>query len=355
MAIIRQKIDNALRLIENAVSKGFFPGAAVSIGTKERLICKVHYGNRCLYPEKLPLERDTLFDMASLTKVMATNTLFMVFLEKGLISLYDKAVDYLEGFQGEDKREITLLNLLTHTSGLPAFAPLYKICRDYRDAVEYICRTDLLYTPGTRVVYSDLGFIVLGYILEILGGDRLDALCERYVFKPLDMQNTCFNPGTFNVVATEVDKTTGKPLTGTCHDENARFFGGISGHAGLFSNIDDVSRFTHMLINKGSIAGKSSFLSPASVSSMIRDYTKGLEESRGLGWCLKGDKISSGGDIISPSAFGHTGFTGTSIWIDIENDIYINLLTNRVHPTRDNTSIIRFRRLFHNAVLSSVN
>jgi CubicO group peptidase (beta-lactamase class C family) len=186
----------------------------------------------------------------------------------------------------------------------------------------------------------------------MVGEDRLDVLCRRHVFDPLGMVNTSFNPRGCNIAATEADDR-GIPLAGTCHDENARFFGGVSGHAGLFSNIDDVTKFTHMLINTGKIGG-SSFLSRSSLHTMIRNYTPGLEECRGIGWCIKGDKLSSGGDIISPAAFGHTGFTGTSIWVDMDNDIYINLLTNRVHPSRENTGIIRFRRLFHNAVMSSV-
>lgn len=354
MAIIGKKIDDALKLVEQAVLSGVFPGALISIGTKKGLYRMACYGSRCLYPEILPMERDTLFDMASLTKVMATSTLFMVFMEKGLVSLYDRVEEYLEDFRGEGKNEITLLHLLTHTSGIPSFKPLYSICRDYGDAVKYICKMELAYKPGSRVVYSDLGFIALGYILEMVGGDRLDALCSRHVFEPLGMAGTCFNPKYSKAAATEVDNNTGKPLVGICHDENARFFGGISGHAGLFSNIDDITRFAHMLVNGGQIPGKHPFLSHAAFSSMVRNYTQGLDECRGLGWCIKGDKVSSGGDIISPSSFGHTGFTGTSIWIDTDNDIYINLLTNRVHPTRDNTGIIRFRRLFHNAVLSSV-
>lgn len=353
MAVNREKLRNACMLIEKAAASGCFPGAAVSIGSREGVYYSNIFGRRCLYPESLPMHRDTLFDMASLTKVTATNMLFLRFLEKGLISVYDKVCDYMEYFKGEDKENITIFNLLTHTAGFPPFKPLYKICSDYEDAVKYICTSELDYEPGTRVVYSDFSFILLGYILEKIGGERLDTLCKRHVFEPLNMASTCFNPKGENIAATEIDSITGITLTGTCHDENGRFFDGISGHAGLFSNIDDMTRFALMLINKGR-TGKTTFLSPVSISAAARDYTPHLNESRGLGWCIKGNKVSSGGDIISPTAFGHTGFTGTSMWIDIENDIFITLLTNRVHPTRNNINIIRFRRLFHNAVLSSI-
>lgn len=348
-----QKLGNAFKLVNEAVEKGYFPGAEVSVGNGKGVLRCEYFGSRCLYPEVLPLDRETLFDMASLTKVVATNSLFMVFLEKGLVSVYDRVGDYLDYFKGDEKDEVTLFNLLTHTAGFAPFKPLYSICKDYEDAIKYICSLDLEYKPGTRVVYSDFSFILLGYILEKIGQARLDKLCSKYVFKPLGMDRTKFNPSGDNIAATEIDKKTGKPLIGVAHDENARFLDGISGHAGLFSCIDDMTRFASMLINNGQIDGKR-FLSPTTVSRMVRNYTLGLDENRGLGWCVKGDKISSGGDIISPTAFGHTGFTGTSIWVDRENDVYVVLLTNRVHPTRENNKIIRFRRIFHNAVISSL-
>ena len=353
MHINEVKLDNALKFIEQGIEKEDFPGAAVVIGNKSEILRKRHFGNRCIYPEVIPMESDTLFDLASLTKVTATTTLFMVFMELGLVSLYDKVKEFLPDFTGQDKDEITLFNLLTHTAGFPPYKPLYKLCKDHDNAIKYIINLDLEYKPGTKVVYSDFSYIILGLILEMIGGDKLDKLCNKYVFKPLGMKNTCFNPITKNVAATEIKPEINMPLIGVVHDGNARFLGGVAGHAGLFSNIEDMAIFANMLINKGK-AGKNSFLSPTTVSSMIRNYTSNLNEYRGLGWCVKGDKLSSGGDIISPSAFGHTGFTGTSIWVDMENNIYIVLLTNRVHPTRDNVNIIRFRRLFHNLVLSSI-
>lgn len=353
MPIDMGKLDYAFELIEYGISKNYFPGAAAAVGHKSGIYKIEHYGNRCLIPNKLPMERDTLFDMASLTKVIATNTLFMIFLEKGLISLFDKVSQYVEYFMDEKKVDITLFNLLTHTAGLPAFGPLYRLCRDFEDAVKFISKEKLVYMPGSRVVYSDYGFILLKYILERVGQDSFDNLCRKYIFEPLDMKNTCFNPKSSNVAATEIELESGKTLMGVCHDENGRFFNGISGHAGLFSNIEDMTKFASMLINRGKYKNRN-LISRAAFMTMIQNYTEGFEENRALGWCVKGRTISSGGDIISPNAFGHTGFTGTSIWIDIENDIYIVLLTNRVHPTRENNNIIRFRRIFHNAVMAAV-
>ncbi|AAK78163.1 CubicO group peptidase (beta-lactamase class C family) [Clostridium acetobutylicum] len=349
MIIDINRLDRAFDLIKEGVSKGVFPGAVAAVGTRERVIRLESFGNRCLYPEKLSMNKDTLFDLASLTKVVATNTLFMIFLEKGLISVYDNVSYYLEKFKGKNKDDVTIFNLLTHTAGFVPCKPLYKLCKGYEDSIDYICRCGLSYKPGTKCVYSDFSYILLAYILEKIGGDTLDILCDRYIFKPLYMENTTFKPKGNNIAATEIDKKTKKPLIGVCHDENGRFFGGISGHAGLFSDIYDLCKFSNMLVNEGK-----GIISYASFKAMTTNHTLGLEDNRGYGWCIKGDKNSFMGDIAFPETFGHNGFTGTSLWVDIKNNIYAILLTNRVHPTRDNLRIIRFRRVFSNAVLASL-
>lgn len=349
-----ERLKKALNSVDKAVDRGDFPGATIAIGSSDGVEEMYQYGKSALYPKALDLNIDTLYDLASLTKVVGTTTLYMRFIEMGLVTLHDRVADYMPEFKGGEKDKVTLFNLLTHTSGLPDHLPFYELCSDYRDTIDYIANLELEYLPGTRVIYSDLGFILLGYILEEIGGSRLDHLFNKYIFTPLGMKNTCFNPTTDNVAATEIDKSTGKAIVGKCHDENGRFFGGISGHAGLFSDIGDMVKFSNMLINGGRI-GEDIFLSSAAFETMIRNYTQELDEDRGIGWCVKGEKgrISSGGDLISPSAFGHTGFTGTSIWTDIEQDIYIVLLTNRVHPTRENNALLRFRRTFHNSVLAA--
>lgn len=349
MSINEEKLDNAFKLVEEAVKKDYFPGVQVLAGNKKGIIRANSFGSSCIYPEKLPMKDDTLFDLASLTKIVGTSTLFMIFLEKGLISVYDKVNYYLSEFKGESKEKITIFNLLTHTAGFVPFEALYELCENYEDAINYICKSELMYKPGERCLYSDYSYIILGYILEKIGGARLDVLCKKYIFEPLGMISTTFNPASKNIAATEIDKATGKPFIGVVHDENARFFDGISGHAGLFSNMYDMAKFANMYINEGN-----GFISKASFDTMIRNHTPELEEYRGFGWCVKGDKISSGGDIIAPEAFGHTGFTGTSLWIDVKNDVYMILLTNRVHPSRENINIRRFRRLFGNAVLGAV-
>ncbi|WP_234120923.1 serine hydrolase domain-containing protein [Clostridium hydrogenum] len=349
MFINTDKLNRAFDLIKNGVLKGDFPGAVAAVGNKAGIIKVESFGNRCLYPENLPMNKDTVFDLASLTKVVATNTLFMLFLEKGLISVYDNVNYYLSEFKGKDKENITIFNLLTHTAGFVPFRNLYELCSNYKDAISYICKLELDYKPGTRCIYSDFSYILLGYILEKIGGARLDVLCKKYIFDPLKMKKTSFNPKGSNIAATEIDSNTKKPFIGICHDENGRFFDGISGHAGLFSNIEDLCKFSNMLINKGN-----NFMSYASFRAMTTNHTLGLEDNRGYGWCIKGDKNSFMGDIALKETFGHTGFTGTSLWIDVKHEVYAILLTNRVHPTRDNNNIIRFRRLFSNSVLASL-
>lgn len=349
-----KKLESALDSVDRAVDRGDFPGATIAIGSSSGVENTYQYGKAALYPKVSELNIDTLYDLASLTKVIGTTTLYMRFIEEGLVTFHDRVVDYVSDFKGKEKEDVTLFNLLTHTSGLPAHLPFYELCSDYKDAIDHIANVELEYSPGTEVIYSDLGFILLGYILEEVGGSRLDELFNRYIFTPLGMENTCFNPTTDNIAATEIDKATGEAIVGKCHDENGRFFDGISGHAGLFSNVGDMIKFADMLINGGCV-GDDVFLAPATFETMVRNYTEDLNEDRAIGWCVKGTKgrISSGGDLISSQAFGHTGFTGTSIWIDRVRDIYIILLTNRVHPSRDNNALLRFRRAFHNLVLAA--
>ncbi|MGF7429973.1 serine hydrolase [Thermoanaerobacterium thermosaccharolyticum] len=345
------KLNEAFNFIDRGIEDGVFPCAAVAVGFKDGYKKVKIAGNKRIIPYKEPLHIDSLFDLASLTKVVATNTLLMRMIEKGLISIYDRVCEYLTDFRHDNKENITIFNLVTHTSGLPAYIQFYKKCSDYESSIKFICDTVKLNKIG-NVEYSDLNFILLGKILEKIGVDRLDKLCFKYVFEPLGMEHTLFNPTSGDFVPTERYKDRDEIICGVCHDENARFFGGVSGHAGLFSTLNDMMVFADMLLHEGKHKD-SVFISYPTFKRMIKDYTTGLGESRGWGWCIKGD-TPAGGDIFSEKAFGHTGFTGTSIWVDPIFGVYIVLLTNRVHPTRENDKIIRFRRVFHNLVISSI-
>lgn len=345
-------IAESFELLEKAVQRKVFPGAAACIGDKNGIIYKKCTGFRQLYPDKQIMKIDTLFDMASLTKVVATTPLTMLLLQKGKLSLYDFVSDYLEEFAYD--RELRVIHLLTHTSGFEPFSALYESCRNYSEAVKYISGTSRIYKLGERVVYSDYNFILMKAIIERILEEPMEVSCQKYLFQPLGMVSTCFNPEYHeNIAATEYDEKSGKYLKGIVHDENARHFGGVSGHAGLFSNLEDLSKYCSIYLNKGRLKNGTVLLSNKTIDCMIHNYTENLGEGRGLGFCIKGYENSSGGELLSHSAFGHTGFTGTSLWIDKELGIYMILLTNRVHPDRNNNEIIRFRRIFHNAVAAS--
>ncbi|PRR79542.1 Esterase EstB [Clostridium liquoris] len=343
-------LSNASKLLDKGVEEGVFPGAIALVGNKDKIIFKHACGCRQLYPDKKSMNMDTMFDLASLTKVVATTPLVMLLIESGGISLYDEIGYYLPQFKCYE--DLRIINLLTHTSGFKDFFPLYKLCKGLEDSLDFISKSKLQCKVGEKVIYSDNNFIILRSVIEKVLGEPFEDSCYKYIFKPLGMVHTCFNPkDKDNIAATELDNSTGVYLKGVVHDENARFFNGVSGHAGLFSTAVDLSKYCSIyLINDKKL------LSESSINCINHNYTKSLGESRGLGFCVKcyGEN-SSGGELITSGAFGHTGFTGTSIWIDKTLGIYIILLTNRVHPSRDNTKIIRFRRVFHNSVISSLN
>jgi len=347
-------------LIDAAVADGAFPCASIIAGTPYEILFEYYTGNRSIYPKTAPLDNNTLFDIASLTKVLATVPLAMMFIDTGRISLADKVTEYLPEFLTNSGREIKLGQLLTHTAGCTPHLPLFDMCCNYEDAISMIAKDGILHTPGAQVLYSDLGFIIMGRVLEITGKDTLDNLFMKYLYQPLDMHNTSFRPLSDNIALTEKDPKTGSYLNGVVHDENAKFFGGVSGHAGLFSNAADISKFAVMLLRYGKACMKQ-IISEASVRAMTRNYTYRLGEDRGLGWSLKAERIpgtdsysSAGGDLATPGSYGHTGFTGTSIWLDNTLGVYIICLTNRVHYGRENVKIIRFRRLLHNMFFASL-
>lgn len=351
---MKNKITESMELLDKGVKEKVFPGAVACIGDKNGIIYKKKAGFRQLYPYKENMEFDTLFDLASLTKVVATTPVAMLLLEKGMLSIYDYVSDYLEDFK-EDK-ELRIIHLLTHTSGFEPFSALYDTCSNYNEVVKYIAGTKKVYKTGEKVLYSDYNFILMKAIIEKITGRPLEELCKKYVFDVLKMNSTCFNPvKNDNIAATEFDEKSGKYLKGIVHDENARYFGGVSGHAGLFSTLEDLSKYCAMYLNDGKRYDGSVFLNSKTIACMTHNYTQNLNEMRGLGFCIKGYKNCSGGELLTPEAFGHTGFTGTSLWIDKNIGIYIILLTNRVHPDRSNNEIIRFRRLFHNAVAASLS
>lgn len=331
-------------ILQKGLDTGAYPCCAAAIGKGNETFFSFYGGNRALFPEKLPLTEDTLFDMASLSKLIGTTMACLRMMEEGKISPLDKISKYLSPCFG--KENITVFELMTHTSGISAHMPLYK--GDNTDAVSAILSRPLAYPTGIKTVYSCMGYILLGKILEQIEGKPLDMIVKERVFTPLGMENSFYNPPADAVcAATERDSDTGEIVCGVVHDENARFLGGVSGNAGVFCTTNDTVKFARMLSNRG--AG---YLDEKTFSLAVTDYTPDFDESRGLGFQLYGDKPFPGGSNMSVGSYGHTGFTGTSLYVDNDTGVYAILLTNRVHPTRENGLLYPIRREFYNTVFS---
>lgn len=356
------RYQRAMDAMAKAVSEGGIPCAAAAIWDGEAGLEQSAFG--ALGPDSHEnADTFTRFDLASLTKVVVTAPLLMRLVEWGRISLSDPVSRYFPDFARHGKGEITLLDLAVHISGLPASCDFTKSCKSAREAAEAICAMPPAEARRRRVVYSDLGYIVLGAVVEEVFGKPIDALARREIFEPLNMAHTSYQPEPNNIAWTEYDPSTGKCLCGEVHDENARAFGGVSGHAGLFGTAEDICRYGMALLTNGAKAGKS-FLSPSSVELLKNSFTTGLTGAdgadvpgRAVGFQLNVPKSirmppekNSAGARMSESAFGHTGFTGTSIWIEPEKRRVSVLMTNRVCPSRENNSIFRLRRDFHDAV-----
>lgn len=343
-------------LLKRGIEEGIFPGAVALVTLKGKVQYQAAFGSSMIRPEVKAIQHDSIFDLASLTKVVATTTAALQLIEEGSLSLSDSAVSFFNEYSWVDgNTKATVEDLMAHTSGFPAHYPFWTSGRPPEEAVRVISSfhpsLQTMYEPGTSEVYSDIDYILLGRIVEKISGQRLDAYCKEKIFKPLGMNDTCFNPNPSlkkRFVATEIYKD--RLCLGTVHDENAYFMGGISGHAGLFSTAEDLKLFTDMLLNKGSLEGKR-ILSNAIVSQMLRQRRPAINGTFGLGWQLNnGQNTGPFGDLFPVGSFGHTGYTGTMIWMDMPSGLCSILLTNRVHPTRDNVGILRFRRVFNNLV-----
>jgi len=339
------------------VDSGMIPGFVLLVVRKSVIVIHEAYGYSSLVPDKRPMRRDTIFDIASMTKPIATATALMKLVESGEVYLRQKVSEIIPEFRGNHKEEVTIWHLLTHTSGLPAWRPLYRLgSRD--KIISAICTMPLEYRPGERVVYSCLGYILLGEIIERASGASLDDYAKKNIFVPLGMNDTMFNPPEelhSRIAATEHCRWRKRLIIGEVHDENAYAMGGVSGNAGLFSTAYDLAIFAQMILNMGRYDDVR-VLSPLTVELMIRNHTSELNEARGLGWIINdGKSVTSCGDLLSIGSFGHTGFTGTSIWIDPKVDLAIILLTNAVHPSREKRyHIIKARPVVHNIIASSI-
>jgi uncharacterized protein YbbC (DUF1343 family)/CubicO group peptidase (beta-lactamase class C family) len=323
-------------VIRQAIQEKKCPGAVVLIGHDGRVVYRRAFGERALLPHRLPMKVDTIFDLASLTKVIATNTALMQLFEEGKIRLDDPVSDYWPEFAANGKQAVTIRELMTHYSGLPPDLPLEPPWSGYDTAMKLIVETKLINPPGTRFVYSDINYETLGEIVRRVSGEPLNVYCRQHIFKPLGMKNTMFLPPAslkMRIAPTQFDHgTTGTILWGVVHDPTSRDMGGVAGHAGLFSTADDLSIFAQMILNGGIYKGVR-ILSPMAVDKMSTPETPPNNQAvRGLGWDIDTPFSSNRGELFPVGSFGHTGFTGTSIWIDPFSKTYVILLTNAVHP-----------------------
>jgi uncharacterized protein YbbC (DUF1343 family)/CubicO group peptidase (beta-lactamase class C family) len=317
--------------VQESIQRHQLPGAVVLITREGKIAFRKAYGSRSLQPATTPMTVDTVFDLASLTKSIATATSIMVLLERGKIRLSDKVIDHLPSFAPNGKDQITVEQLLLHTSGLIADNPLSDYENGPEKAFEQIDKLEPRSDPGTKFTYSDVNYIVLGKMVERLSGETLDAFSRKNVFEPLGLRETTYKPGeALARRAAPTDQRDGHWMQGEVHDPRSFKLGGVAGHAGLFSTADDLAVYAQMLLDGGACQGKR-ILSPATVRLMTtpRPVPGG---QRALGWDVQTSYSANRGELFSPDSFGHTGFTGTSIWIDPASRMAVIFLSNRVHP-----------------------
>lgn len=341
------RVDDLMR---QAVESHAFPGGVLLVGRREKVLFRRAYGRLGPDAAEPPVTEQTRFDIASLTKPLVVGMLALRALESGKLCLWDKLGTFLAA--PEDKREITIRQLLTHTAGFSGGLHLWRLTDDPTKAAELLLNAKLQAAPGTRVLYCCAGFLLLGQLLECLYGQTLQELAIQEVFWPLHMNRTGYLPTGDNIAATE-RKPDGMLLRGVVHDENARFLGGVAGNAGVFATADDLALFMQMLAAEGRLADGTRYLSAATVRLALQNHTPGLLQARGLGFYLPWFDDGYAGDLFPRESVGHTGFTGGSFTLVPGEGFYVVLLTNRVCPTRDNQAIFRVRRLVHNAAYAA--
>ena len=339
-------------IIQQAIADGNIPGAVLIVGHDGKLVYRKAYGHRALEPRREPMTLDTIFDMASLTKVIVTTTAVMQLVERGKVRLNDPVAKYLPQFAQNGKEDITIRQLLVHFSGLAPDLDLKTPWTGKETAYQMAFAQTLEEAPGSEFVYSDINFIVLGALVEQVSGEPLNQYADRHIFAPLKMTHTRFLPPASwrpKIAPTQYDESE-HMLRGMVHDPTARRMGGVAGHAGLFSTGDDVAKFAQALLDGGD-----GILSPLSVEKMTTpEQPPAAPVLRGFGWDIDSPFSSNRGDLFPIGSFGHTGFTGTSLWIDPTTQTYVILLTNAVHP-RGKGNAIGLRTKVATEVAASLN
>ena len=355
----KNKFAEVDSIVNAAIADSAFPGAVLLVQQNGKIIHEKAYGYYMYKPSSGHIRLNTMYDLASLTKVIATTTATMICYDRGLFKLDDKVAKYLPKFGVNGKENVTIRNLLVHDSGLRPDIPSYRVFDSVKNkeqgVMNEIFNDSLVYPTGTKMVYSDLNFILMGKIIEKVTGLTLDKFCEKNIFKPLGMKNTMFNPPdslVYRIAPTELDNYwRHRQIRGTVHDETSQLLGGVAGHAGLFSTAGDIAKLLQMLLQKGIYHGKR-YIKASTVEMFVKKQSD--LSTRALGWDTKSPEHSSAGHLFSDISYGHTGFTGTSVWTDPTRNLFVVFLTNRVYPTRKNLKILRVRPAVHNAVIQAL-
>jgi len=354
-----QRFAAAFQEVETQVARKAFPGAVLAVGVKGRLVALKAFGRLDSAPNALPMPVDAIFDVASLTKVAATTTAAALLYDQGRLELDAPVARYIPEFAGVQGHDgITVRHLLSHSAGLPSPMLLWKHANNREDLLKLVYQLPAQWPPGTHFDYRDENFILLGEIVERISGQRLDRFLADRAFGPLGMRDTGFNPSPAllaRIPPTEQDTYFRHALVrGTVHDENAHVMGGVSGHAGLFSTAADLARLAQFYLNQGQLDGQR-LLRPQTITTFTTLQELPPGSTRALGWDTPSKTGAFSGPLASADAIVHTGFTGTSIYIDRSRNAFVILLTNRVNPSRENRQIGTARVAIHTAVLSALD
>lgn len=357
-------------LVNSGITNKYFPGAQLLIGTPDKIILEKNFGKYTYDSDAQAVTSESIFDLASVTKVIATTTAIMQLYDNNRLNINDNVSLYIPEFATQEKGDIKIVNLLLHNSGLKAWIPFYKTCPTREQALNVLYNTPLDNPVGSKFVYSDLNAVVLGLIVEKVTGMSLDIYCQENIFFPMGMDNTTYLPDERMkkmALPTENDSYWRKRLLqGEVHDETAAIMGGVSGNAGLFSNAKDLYKFMRVMLSRSKYYNAHSrglveeTLASADVMQL---FTKKWEtplynNTRGLGWDTKPEPTSYKapcGEKFSDNSFGHTGYTGTSVWADSDKNLIVIFLTNRVYPSRDNNGIREIRPEVHNMAVELLN
>jgi CubicO group peptidase (beta-lactamase class C family) len=343
-------------IIQSAIKDSAFPGSVVLVSKEGKVIYEKAFGHLTYDDTSAAVTKNTIYDIASLTKVIASTTAVMICYDKNLFSLDDPVAKYITEFSQNGKEKVTIKNLLLHNSGLPAFKRFYNNYSSADEIINDIYKMPLSYETESKTVYSDLGFITLQKIIEQVTGKEFDVFCKEEIFIPLQMNSTFFNPPDslqYKIAPTEYDNSwRNKLVWGKVHDETSVLLNGVAGHAGLFSTAQDISNLLILLLNDGAFDGNQ-IIKSATVKLFTTRYSD--KSTRALGWDTKSGEGSSAGELFDTTSFGHTGFTGTSVWVDPTKDLFVVFLTNRIYPTRKNKKLYKVRPALHDAIINALD